>query len=78
MTNNTYTSSIACFTWVTEGRDELSLRSASVKSEGNVTFDRASRLGTLICGGVMFPKGFTLLIPLIAVVLTEFAEDMYF
>ena len=40
---------------------------------GRVTFWSASRLGTLNCGAVMLPKGLTLLIPLIAVWIAEFA-----
>lgn len=58
----------------TEGKEALRVVKAFVKSVGRVTFWSASRLGMLNCGTVMLPKGFTLLIPSMAVRTAELAD----
>jgi hypothetical protein len=59
--------SMSLFRVENDGIEELSVRSALTKSLGNVMFCNDDKLGTVIWGGVMFPNGFTLLMPEIAV-----------
>ena len=76
--NETYMSSTVFFISPTEGREELSFVNASSNEAGRVTFWRPSKLGTLICGTEMSPKGFTLLMASMAVLIILFAEAMSF
>lgn len=74
--NKTYTSSNALLRALGEGMEALSFVNASSNEAGRVTFWRASKLGTVICGGEILPKGLTLLMALMAVVMTLFADAM--
>ena len=74
----TYTAStLSLISW-NEGMEAFSLVSASSKEAGRATFWRPSRLGTLISGAEMSPKGLTLLIPSMAVLMILFAEVISF
>jgi len=74
----TYTSSIVFLISLTEGREALSFVNASSNEAGRVTFWRASKLGTLICGAEILPKGLTLLTASMADLMTLFADAMSF
>lgn len=62
-----------------DGMDALSLTKASSKSVGSVTLFKASRLGMLNCGTVIFAlDGRSLLMPLTAEDIAELALDTSF
>ena len=62
----------------TDGIEALSFRRESSKSVGSVTFSKAVRLGTLICGAEILPNGLILLTAFTADWITEFAEAISF
>ena len=64
--------------WSSVGSEEFSFSNASSKSDGRVTFSRALKLGTLICGAVISPNGLTLLMASIADWMTELADEISF
>lgn len=58
----------------TLGSELLSWINAVSKSVGMVILDRASRLETLNCGALIFPRGLILLISLTTLVIAELRE----